>query len=141
MKESAKKMRKYDAYRVRFDTERTKKHGKKKGDDSLDELRKIINRNSDANIDFADMYDTDFSSLKVLNKKKGIKAIMNGKVLNADRKKYRKWKKHDKEIIKEMISPMLQEMYDNDDIGYKKAKKLRKILTNRIISCFYGSED
>ena len=133
-------MSKYD-YRVRFDGVKKRKKLTKKDESSYDELRKIISRNSDDDLDFVDLNEIDFADLKVLKKKKGRNAITSGKVLNAGRKKYHKWRKHDKAAIKEMISPSLQAMYEDGSIGYKKAKKLRKIIANRIVSCFYGSDD
>ena len=133
-------MSKYD-YRGRFDGVKKRKKLTKKDESSYDELRKIISRNSDDDLDFVDLNEIDFADLKVLKKKKGRKAITSGKVLNAGRKKYRKWRKHDKAAIKEMIGPSLQAMYEDGSIGYKKAKKLRKIIANRIVSCFYGSDD
>lgn len=143
MKECTQTMRNYDNYRVRFDTpiKKSKKLKRRKDDDGFEELRRIMRRNTDEQIKFTDIDSDNFSDIKALSKKKGIKAITSGKVLNAGRKKYRRWRKHDKKVIKERISPALQEMYECGDIGYKKAKKLRKIVSNRIISCFYGNDD
>ena len=136
-------MGKHDNYRVRFDTQKKKKKLLRKEDTSsnLDELRKIIERNTDSDIDFVDISESGFENLNAISRKKGRKALLTGKVLNADKKKYKKWRKHDKKVIREMISPVLQSLYEDGEIGYKRAKKIRKVMTNRIISCFYGIDD
>lgn len=136
-------MAKYDKYRVRFDTTKGKKINKypKPDQASEDYLRRVIKSSAYYDSDDRDTgtYD-DWEELKIFAKKKGRKALLKGKVINADRKKYKKWRKHDKKIVQSMVAPMLQDLYDDGVIGYKKAKKLKKITTRRILSCFYGKE-
>jgi hypothetical protein len=97
------------------------------------------------NEDYDDDFDDDaligaISEMRALTKKKGVKALLNGKVLNASRKKFRKWKRKDKKILKLIFKGVEQDMRRHYGIGKKKAKKARKTATKRIIRCFYGKE-
>lgn len=102
------------------------------------EIRKILDQASDESEQEEETYRTDFSDMKAITKRRGVKAILDGKVLNSGCKKYKRWRSNDKQVIKEMLTPPLQEMYDNGEIGYRKAKRVRKIVTKRILSCFYA---
>lgn len=84
--------------------------------------------------------DYTLADLKALRKKKSIKNILKGKVLNTSRKKYKRWKKNDKEILDEILLPSIQALYDEGTIGHRRAKKLHKQVRRRILNCFYGKE-
>jgi len=80
-------------------------------------------------------YDNDIASLKCISKKRSIKAIMKNKVLN--RKKYNKWYKKDDKLL----SSSIKEYFISDGIKNKKAKKLAKNASKRILKSFYQNPD
>lgn len=140
------------AGRMRFDTQfkrvaSTGRTAKKRiqPDDSYERLQRVLDiprpERRDRELDFEDMTLSELMDLKCLYKKRATKALLGGKILNGERKKYRRWRKHDKKILEELISRPLQEMYDDDRISYRKAKRIRKEAVRRILSCFYARED
>lgn len=84
--------------------------------------------------------DVGFEDMKILQKRKGVKAISSGKVLNTGRKKYRRWRRHDKGVLKDMITPGLNDMIAMGELKKRKAKKVRKQFVKRVLSCFYAKD-
>ena len=102
------------------------------------EIRRMLDQTSRSDDDIEDTPTCGFADMKVITTKRGTKAILANKVLNANCKRYKKWRKNDKAVLKAMLTPPLQEMYEDGKIGYRKAKRVRRIVTKRILSCFYG---
>lgn len=140
------------AERMRFDTQPrrtvdTRRVPKKRlqPDDSYERLQRVLDvprpERRDRELEFEDMTLSDLMDLKCLYKKRAAKALLGKKILNGEHKKYRRWRKHDKKILRDLISRPLQEMYDDGRISYRKAKRIRKEAVRRILSCFYATED
>ena len=147
-----------DRYQIHFNPKGTysrrssRQDSLRRSDDlsSSDYLKRILSTSTRDDVDEEDeIFDPRsnlidmFGELKVFSKKKARRTILDGKVLNCGKKRYRKWRRHDKDIIRDVLTEPLQEMIDNDEISFRKAKRLRKTITKRILSCFYakGKDD
>lgn len=135
------------SYEFRFNTNRAKsipaKRKKSDAEMNYDEIRRMISRiKSQREADVSDDIEfiddaVSFSDMKILQKKDGQKALTHGKVLNAQKKKYKKWRKHDKKIIDQMLKQNMGELMELGMVKKKKAKKMRKAIAKRILNCFY----
>lgn len=124
-------MRKYNDFRFNVDPGR---YG-----NNYDEVRRLINTaREDSENELLESDRVSMADMKAITTRRGVKAILSGKVLNSGCKKYRKWRKYDKHVVKAMLTPPLQELYDDGKISYRKAKRVRKIVTKRMLSCFYA---